>query len=204
MPIEFACSQCSTKFRVPDPLAGKMVRCPKCQSAERVPQPAAKPAPEPELRLRETNNGPWREEPLPAVAAAAVPPPESLSLVEVRHRISTPGTALFFVAILAMTVNTVSVVVWTLQLMFAPPANLTAVGAAFSMLFGGLTVGVTAVMMKGLIHFRTLHNRVWAWIGLVLAMTPCGASLFCVLGIPFAIWGIVLLADRRISSHFRR
>lgn len=40
MPIETLCQTCNNRLRVADEHAGKLARCPKCQSVYRVPQPA--------------------------------------------------------------------------------------------------------------------------------------------------------------------
>src|SRR5437660_8766957 len=47
MTIEFRCSQCSQRLRVPDDAAGKNARCPKCQALMMVPASAAQPSVEP-------------------------------------------------------------------------------------------------------------------------------------------------------------
>ena len=39
MSIAVSCSSCSKKFQAKDALAGKTVRCPKCQSPIQIPQP---------------------------------------------------------------------------------------------------------------------------------------------------------------------
>ncbi|MCC9606641.1 zinc-ribbon domain-containing protein [Blastopirellula sp. JC732] len=218
MPIEFSCGQCSAKFRVPDVLAGKKVRCPKCQSAERVPTPT----PAPEARAQGDDDF-WSQKPgqsssksLGDVLGAASTSPsasaptakrkekaESLNPSEVRYRISTPATVLFVFAILVTALNAVGVVLWTLQLMFAPPANMNIYSIMFSMFMGAISVCLTAATLKGVNSFRNVDELSWAWTGLVLAMTPFGTSICCVFTIPFAIWGIVLLSDKRISAHFR-
>jgi hypothetical protein len=48
MPIPVACD-CGARLKVRDEAAGKTVKCPKCQSPIRVPEP--EPAAEPELRI---------------------------------------------------------------------------------------------------------------------------------------------------------
>ncbi len=40
MPIEMDCPSCSQLLRVPDHVAGKLVRCPHCQTVSTVPQTA--------------------------------------------------------------------------------------------------------------------------------------------------------------------
>ncbi|WP_425615041.1 hypothetical protein NA78x_004929 [Anatilimnocola sp. NA78] len=45
MPIEFACPTCQTQIRTPDTAAGKMARCPRCQTISAVPAASANSAP---------------------------------------------------------------------------------------------------------------------------------------------------------------
>ena len=41
MPIEVSCPSCSRQFRVPDKVAGKKIKCPKCQGVLPVPGPGS-------------------------------------------------------------------------------------------------------------------------------------------------------------------
>jgi len=43
MPIEFNCPQCNRQLRVPDSTAGKMARCPGCQSINKIPDASVNP-----------------------------------------------------------------------------------------------------------------------------------------------------------------
>src|SRR4051812_7209716 len=65
MPIPVRCA-CGNAFRVPDHLAGKRVRCPKC--AHPVPVPVAAPAPVGPVAFRPVAP--------PALSAPKAPPPD--------------------------------------------------------------------------------------------------------------------------------
>src|SRR5437588_9272041 len=49
MPIPTSCPACKTPYKIPDNLAGKKVRCAKCQQAFDVPALPPPPPPEEEL-----------------------------------------------------------------------------------------------------------------------------------------------------------
>ncbi|MBY0458006.1 MAG: hypothetical protein K2V38_11755, partial [Gemmataceae bacterium] len=51
MPTVFDCPECDRPLRVPDDLAGQMVRCPHCKALAAVPRPVAE-----ELEASETLN----------------------------------------------------------------------------------------------------------------------------------------------------
>ena len=44
MPIQVACGKCQKRYKAPDRLAGKRLKCPNCSSAIAVPAPATPPA----------------------------------------------------------------------------------------------------------------------------------------------------------------
>jgi phage FluMu protein Com len=47
MAIAFHCTHCNHALRVPDDVAGKRIKCPKCQQVLRIPETAGQPAEEP-------------------------------------------------------------------------------------------------------------------------------------------------------------
>ena len=76
MPIATSCPNCKALFRLADEMAGKMVKCQKCQSLFVVPN--SDPAMTMPGVLASAGNKPDQEQPQPAPAATA--PPQSIPL----------------------------------------------------------------------------------------------------------------------------
>jgi hypothetical protein len=78
--MHLTCSQCHQKLKIPDALAGKTVKCPRCHAPFTVPPPEAAPAPvappEPAAELPEAAVPEAVPAPVPAPAAAAAHQPE--------------------------------------------------------------------------------------------------------------------------------
>lgn len=59
------------------------------------------------------------------------------------------------------------------------------------------------ITIASMIRAFWVRNYGLVMTGFVLAMMPCSSFCFCVGGIPFAIWGIVILLDETVKSAFR-
>src|SRR5262245_15330551 len=80
MAIQFQCPSCRSTLRVPDDLAGRKVRCPKCRGvADVVSSPVSVPAAASQALVQEKSN--------PAPAPRPTPDPQE---VRVRARKPTP------------------------------------------------------------------------------------------------------------------
>ncbi|WP_146118853.1 hypothetical protein [Blastopirellula marina] len=61
----------------------------------------------------------------------------------------------------------------------------------------------------GLITIASMIRAFWVrsyglvMTGFVLGMLPCSSFCFCIGGMPFAIWGIVMMLDESVKSAFR-
>lgn len=64
-------------------------------------------------------------------------------------------------------------------------------------LFGLL--GVLALI--GAIKMKNLSGRGWAYSSAILSMTPCTSGC-CLLGLPFGIWALVVLANPDVKAAF--
>lgn len=84
------------------------------------------------------------------------------------------------------------------------------VPAEFESLMGGIflivrcIIGLTGggVIIFGCIQMMKLKSYGFAFTTAILAMIPC-ISPCCLLGIPFGIWGLVVLNDPYVKSSFR-
>jgi predicted Zn finger-like uncharacterized protein len=75
MPIQVACTSCAGRFRVPDNVAGKKIRCPKCKEVINVPATAAADAETPTVQApsKPANTPAASKSTAPAKSAAAKP-----------------------------------------------------------------------------------------------------------------------------------
>lgn len=216
MPIEFSCTKCPAKFRVPDVMAGKKVRCPKCQAIERVPGGDRTPGKADDF-WKQKKPGHSSINSLDGLLSGGEytlkevsdPGPNQqrsgsgrISIHEARDAVSRPGTVLLILSILVTALNAIGTVLYVLLICFAPPAWLNGPTALFYMVMFGVLTCLSCASLKGVNSFRNVNESGWAWTGLVLAMTPFGTSGCCVIALPFAIWGILLLSDRRIGEHY--
>ncbi|MFI4874497.1 MAG: MJ0042-type zinc finger domain-containing protein [Blastopirellula sp. JB062] len=222
MPILFSCTTCGAKFRVSDTMAGKKVRCPKCQSVEQVPvddepvgdsiqgkeddfwNQTAGTASSSSSKLDGLLQGDFSDLSASSGSVARRPDePRSITSREARDRVFLPGTVLLVFSVLVTVLNAVGIVITILRIMIAPPPGMNGNMMLTMIVVAAATILLTTSTLKGVNSFRNVDEIGWAWTGLILAMTPLGTAFCCVITLPFAIWGIVLLCDRRISEHFR-
>jgi hypothetical protein len=53
----------------------------------------------------------------------------------------------------------------------------------------------------GLYNAITMKSKAMAWFGFIMNIIPCG-NMCCLISLPFAIWGIVVMADSEVSRNF--
>lgn len=226
MPEQVACPSCGATLRVPETLLGKNVKCPKCQTTFLAETQAPAEPEEPEERIA--------NEPPPARSSSRrreaiqedyddEPPPEDEDEDRPRRRrrgygsaeaasaVAGPAIALMVVggiaiafALLGLLLNVLGV-----GLAAAGPAAkgggpqpnfaanaVTGIGSSiFAICYWSLVV-VGAVKMKNLSSYGL------AMTACIVAMLPCSAC--CLLGLPFGIWGIVMLNKPEVKEAFGR
>jgi len=202
MAIEFSCGNCSAKFRVVEKMAGKKIRCPKCQTIEQVP--GGQPEPEEQYEVEGGEEDFWSQtagQTLPSesnlfespVAVSGTPSKKGKRGVSPLQRVQIPGMVLLTMTVLGVVMEIAAAIFFISIGEFSMPR--------FG--FGGL-LGLACIYytFTGLLSFVRLDDRYAAQTGLVLAMLPCGTSLLCFIAIPFAIWGMALMNDKQIQASF--
>ena len=63
-----------------------------------------------------------------------------------------------------------------------------------------LAVAINAFVLVGAIRMLRLQSRSMAMAACIVAMVPC--SCCCLLGVPFGIWGLVVLSKPEVKSAF--
>ena len=71
---------------------------------------------------------------------------------------------------------------------------------------GSMVIDVAALVLQivviyGSVQMMQLRSLTWARAANIISVIPC-LSACCLLGIPFGIWGLVLLNDPGIKQHF--
>ncbi len=85
-------------------------------------------------------------------------------------------------------------------LKYAADPNLT--GSYKAGLYVGSFAGVIwgLVVLSGGMYLKGLRNRGSVMTACIFAMLPC--NICCVLGLPFGIWGLVVLSNPEVRDAF--
>jgi hypothetical protein len=214
MPIFLDCPSCGRKLAVPDSLLGSSVRCPHCRGEFTIPALAdASPPAEGELPRdeREAEGVPRPDErPSPEEDEPGVPEEEGFRdraadrfrlRTDVRPVVLGPTIALLVTGILG-TLASVAVFFFSLLTMGARGSDAYALGKLMGCCASvvGVPLGILVTIGATLMMQRR---------GYGMAMTACIAAMLlvpglcCLLGIPFGIWGLVVLARPDVKKAFR-
>lgn len=220
MPIEFQCTRCREMIRVPDGTEGKRTRCPQCQDIQTVSgdsfvvatatgraknlEPLGSENPfqdKPESEA--TYESPY-ESPTESLGSSAPPQSSGQIRAAAQARLQMPVMICQVMMVLMLLMIVISA-----GFMLIMVAGLThqagaAVGPLFAIMIGLVIFiegGVIVIGLYGLGHAANVGNHVWAWVGLIICAI-IGSN--CMLLLPFAIWGMVVLADADVKKAFRK
>ncbi|TWT38547.1 zinc ribbon domain-containing protein [Blastopirellula retiformator] len=230
MPIEFLCTECPKKLRVPDDSAGKKVKCPGCGHVQRIPTPEVAPE-EPPLPPPEpvTTRPLAAEEPNPFAENTANPyqSPSASASTSSDYRAPTGGgmteqtakvllTVPVAIILVAQAVNLLLSVLLTgfaIFMLVSPPNPADAADQAVVWISLASACGIGSILSIAAIGFliTVLFRKSYtmAWVGVLLGMIPCGAISNCptlllaILGFTAGIWAIVLLCLPEGKAQFR-
>jgi predicted Zn finger-like uncharacterized protein len=222
MPEQIRCPECDATLRVPDNLLGKSVKCPKCQTTFTATTEAPD---EPERIVKEPIRASSRR-PSPPVEEEEdeeLPPEDEeeeerprrrrrrrrRSSAEAESAVAGPAIALMIVggialglAILGLVLNLLGV-----GLLAANPRGMAGPQQADSAarMFGSVVGGIIGICYGGIItsgavKMKNLSSYGYAMTACIVAMLPC--SLCCLLGLPFGIWGLVMLNKPEVKDAF--
>lgn len=209
MPIESNCPGCGAKVRIPESMLGKRVRCPKCEMiftaeapdagyeevAEEDPRPVRRrPAPVEDDDRHDDDD----YEPQPrrgggrrAAQSAVTGPAIALGIA------GLIGLAFAVLNLLFVIAGKGQIVDLRKQQMVAQQQDQ----------FPGMIITVSVVPIiwgiivpYGAFKMMRLENYSSVMIGVVFAMLPCNG--FCLFGLPFAIWALVVLNRPEVKRAF--
>jgi predicted Zn finger-like uncharacterized protein len=227
MPEQIRCPSCGAALRVPETLLGKNVKCPKCQKTfladmDEPVEPEAivrEPAPSSARRRpklsEETEN---EEEELPLEEELEEEEHDRPRRRGRRRRSSRIAeSAVIGPAISIMVVSGFSIVGGLVDLgyrIFGPGLNAKMLarsgiqvaqpGLNAGVFLGGafdvLSMILPIVMVVGAFKMKNLQNYTLALTTCILAILPLHCC--CCIGLPFGIWGLVMLSKPEVKDAF--
>lgn len=212
MPIRISCPSCGRTLRVPDGLVGEKIKCPACLTQF--------------ISGAETANDddsaytPVQEEPAPPIRSGRSSQTEYEDDEDDwdddfrrrrrrrrrRNRDSAsgqllgPAIGLISTAILGLLLGLMCLLVGPLMLGDAqnPDERTDAIEVIVS---APIELITSLIVLIGAIAIFRMKNYQLAMAGSIVAMVPC-LSPCCVFGIPFGIWGMVILSRPDIKRAF--
>jgi predicted Zn finger-like uncharacterized protein len=222
MPEQVRCPECNAALRVPDSLLGKNVKCPKCQTTfvAEIEEPV-----EPEGIVREPAPSSRRSRVPDETEDEELPPEEEDEDRPRRRRRRRRGgtaaaeSAVAGPAIAMMVVAGLDIALAILDLLLrllgigiyaagAAQARAGARGPGADLLTSGVTgitsdifgVALAVLILVGAIKMKGLSSYGLAMTACIVSMLPCHAC--CCLGLPFGIWGLVMLNKPEVKDAF--
>jgi hypothetical protein len=225
-----SCPSCGGKVRVPDTLAGRSVRCPRCQATfraqapddvvddvevvEETPAPRRRrPAPPPEdehedrPRPRRQPRDEEYEEEFDDYR------PRRASRREIRDRVQGPATALLVSGWIGVALCVVSAVYFVVVfgIAFSKLGELQRQGArvnwgyVIGMLVGeivalAISIALAWGVISGANQMKSLGDLGAARRAAILALIPCSGCWL--IGLPVGIWALIVLGDSQVQRAF--
>ena len=214
MPEQIRCPSCDAALRVPEGLLGSAVKCPKCMTtftAELPPPQSVRPdLPPPEesppIRIREdADDFGGEDEDRPRRRRRRR---RGRDYGDAEAEVSGPAIALMVVSGLSIAGALVDLVFRVINLALGTSGPLgrmskapdfaigTVLGGGFDLFSAFLAV----VILVGAIKMKNLRAYGLALTACVLAIVPIHCC--CILGIPFGIWGLVVLNKPEVKDAF--
>ncbi len=204
MPIQVSCPACRMTLNVPDHLLGKRVKCPECATPfDARPEGAAPTVPPTQSLVPPT--------------PADLPPPVPSSTYRPNYepepwddsygrsdgalsKVQAPAIILMILCGLGLLGSFAMFALFVLVLAEPPGPNNqgdVVAGAVFLLGFGLAYAVYNGLILYGANEMRTLRSYGWAMASCILSIV--GGSC---LGIPVAVWGLVVINDAEVKRAF--
>lgn len=219
MPEQVRCPSCNAALRVPENLLGKNVKCPKCQTTFRAEMEELA---QPEGIVRERTPAASRSRAPDDVDDEELPPEEEEDRPRRRRRrrrgsaatesaVAGPAIAMMVTAGLDITWAIVDLLLRVLGVSFiaasAPKGRVggpqtTDLAVSMAAGVGGDIIGAcfAILILVGALKMKSLSSYALAMTACIISMLPCHAC--CCLGLPFGIWGLVILNKPEVKDAF--
>jgi hypothetical protein len=139
-----------------------------------------------------------------------VPPPHGVSQAATVSRLQGPAIGMIVAAVLGAAMWIFQIVANSMvrpQNVALPPAKNEAerMGQEIGFWVGSMGLPIFSALLMFVILFGAwkmirAQSYGWALTASILSILPCTGC--CVLGIPFGIWGLVVLNDAQVKSCF--
>jgi hypothetical protein len=211
MAIEFRCTQCNRLLRTGDDTAGRQAQCPECGAIMDIPAtsvPSGGPAPPPDASegnpfapwqaaaAQPASDNPYQSPMSPAYLGPSQADPFA------KQRVAGPATALIVTAVLGLIQNVLALLM-TAVIAFGLPPNGNVEDAIPLFIISIIGVPGGILMLIAALKMKKLESYGLAMAGAILGMIPY-LSPCCLLGLPFGIWALVVLADSSVKAAFHR
>lgn len=201
MTIEISCPQCGEEFRVRDEAAGKSFKCKVCGTTIRIPEDDDDEDDDDDLPpvRRRSRRDEDDEDGRPRKRRRRSSGGASKTLGPAIGLYVTGGLGLAYGLF-----NLVAVLVGDPAMRQPPPGMDEAARMGYVVGFHAFAFGLPLINVVVLFSAFCLHTcRAYpmALIGCILASIPCCSPCF-VLGMPFGIWGLVVLMDDDVKRAF--
>ncbi|HEY7313491.1 MAG TPA: zinc-ribbon domain-containing protein [Gemmataceae bacterium] len=225
MPEQVSCPSCGAALRIPENLLGKNVKCPKCQTTFLAQTQAPAEPEEPEERIA-SEPPPARSSSRRREAIQEDYDEEGSAEDEDRPRrrrrgdasaaasaVAGPAIAMMVVACLDIVWGIVDLLLRILGISLIAAGGAQGKGAAgpqqsdLAGMVGGIGGDIfgaclAILILIGALKMKNLSSYGMAMTACIISIVPCHAC--CCLGIPFGIWGLVMLNKPEVKEAFGR
>jgi phage FluMu protein Com len=124
-------------------------------------------------------------------------------------RVEGPAIALIVTGVIGLALQALGLVVSLVQLAVpgaAPDQEMMPFGPAFgpgvNVFFAILGLALSILVIVGAWKMKNLQSYGLAMTSAIVAVVPC-ISPCCCLGLPFGVWGLVVLSDSQVQAAFQ-
>jgi hypothetical protein len=128
---------------------------------------------------------------------------------DVRSKVVAPAIAMIVVGTIGLLANlllaTFMLFATSLGVAMSVPGQdkmFEAAGQVFGVLLYGVFAIMAGVMIFGAVKMKNLESYPMSIAACIIAIIPCYQAC-CILGIPFGIWGLVMLLQDDVKAAFR-
>jgi predicted Zn finger-like uncharacterized protein len=219
MPEQVRCPDCDATLRVPDNLLGHKVKCPKCQTTF-----TAEVKGSAEAIVEAPSRGVTRRPSLPPEEMEEELPPEEeededrprrgrgrrYSKGMAESMVAGPAIAMMVVAGLDIALHIFDILLRLFGVGLiaamgpkgAQPGQQAemAVGAGINITSDVVAMSLAVLILVGAMKMKNLSGYGLAMTACIISILPCHGC--CCLGIPFGIWGLVVLSKPEVKEAF--
>ncbi|MGY8767009.1 MAG: hypothetical protein ACKVH8_01095 [Pirellulales bacterium] len=132
----------------------------------------------------------------PQQATSAYAPQSRNNKEDCKSRLMPPAIILMVLCSLSTLLTIMYVVIGIVMMVGEGEEEAILMSAGY-----GVAFLLHIATLFGLYNAITMKSKAMAWFGFIMNIIPCG-NMCCLISLPFAIWGIVVMADSEVSRNF--